>query len=78
MKNSELIEDLITKTKNHLERTEQFLKLPEEKLSENDLEKWNILQCCEHLNLYFDFYLPMISKKLKKKFRQIKNLKAEF
>lgn len=65
MKNSELIEKLILKTQNHITRVKLLLELPDSKLSERKNSGWNILECCEHLNLYFDYYLPIISEKIK-------------
>lgn len=56
-----------------LEQTRQIL-YQAEKLKAYDLQtltwrenetSWNILECLEHLNLYGDFYLPQIERKIK-------------
>lgn len=66
MQSAQHIELLIGQTKQLISQVE--------KLKNHDLEtlrwrqnpsSWNILECLEHLNLYGDFYLPEIEKKIK-------------
>ncbi|MEO1518001.1 MAG: DinB family protein [Bacteroidota bacterium] len=65
--NNALIDDLIERTRSHLNALEQLRSLPEEVLQhKTDADSWNALECIEHLNLYGDFYLPEIEKSLKK------------
>lgn len=64
MNSSELIGELIEMTKNHISRTEKFLECDDVTLNKITQNQWTILECCEHLNQYFNFYLPEISKKL--------------
>ncbi|WP_442267403.1 DinB family protein [Tenacibaculum sp. ZS6-P6] len=64
--NSEkLITDLIGKTKKNIKTAEKFNNLHIEKLNWRfDKNSWSILECFEHLNLYGDFYIPEIQKKI--------------
>jgi len=61
-----LIQDLIERTRININQAENFKTLSTEKLNwrpEND--RWSILECFEHLNLYGDFYIPEIKKRIK-------------
>lgn len=73
MQSEKLIQSLI-------EQTRQIIN-EAEKLKNNDLQfliwkessvSWSILECLEHLNLYSDFYLPQIKRKIENS-----NTKAE-
>lgn len=65
IKSEELIEDLIERTRKHLNLGEDLNKLTMEELNWREEEgRWNILECLEHLNLYGDFYLPEIQEKI--------------
>lgn len=60
-----LIEDLIERTKEQLNKAEQFKQLSLEQLNwKKKPESWSVLECIEHLNLYGDFYLPEIELQL--------------
>ena len=60
-----IISELIEHTKNHLNRVQAFRELPLEQLNHrNQPESWSILECLEHLNLYGDFYLPEIKRRM--------------
>ena len=61
-----LIQDLIERTRKNLNEAEKFKQLPLETLRNRKSENtWNILECFEHMNLFGDFYIPEINKKLK-------------
>jgi len=65
MKTTILIDNLVERTKNNLNRAQQFLELPDEDLNFKPTAKsWSILECIEHLNLYGDFYLPEIEQRM--------------
>ena len=60
-----LIQDLIERTRININQAEKFSLLSTEKLNwraEND--SWSILECFEHLNLYGDFYISEIKKRI--------------
>ncbi len=62
---SALIEDLITRTKEVLNAIEEFKMLPEATLNwRAAAESWSILENIEHLNLYGDFYLPEMQRRI--------------
>lgn len=66
MESIALINDLINRTKNNIERVEKLKELTLEQLNyRNSIDSWSILECIEHLNLYGDFYLPEIQKQIK-------------
>lgn len=63
---NELIEGLIEKTKDHLNRAENLKKRSIQQLNQKpDADSWSVLECFEHLNRYGYFYLPEIEKQLK-------------
>ncbi|MEO9893947.1 DinB family protein [Aurantibacter sp.] len=60
-----LLQDLIERTRKHINEAEKFKSLPTETLNwrvAND--SWSILECFEHLNLYGDFYIPELKKRM--------------
>ncbi len=62
-KTEELIAELIEQTRININKVEKFRKLSEEELNHKEnIEKWSILECIEHLNLYGEFYNPEIRK----------------
>lgn len=62
-----LIEDLIFRTKENLNGIENFKGLNPEALNwRQSAESWSVLECIEHLNLYGDFYLPEIQKRIER------------
>jgi len=64
--NKELIQDLIQRTQDHLNQGERYLQMSVEDLNwKENLEKWSVLECIEHLNRYGDFYIPEISQRIK-------------
>jgi len=61
----QLIIDLIEKTQLNIKEAENFYSLSIHQL--NDRQKqdsWTILECLQHLNLYGDFYIPEIKKRI--------------
>lgn len=60
-----LIEDLIERTRININQAEKFRNLPTEILNwRAEKVSWSILECFEHLNLYGDFYIPEIKKRI--------------
>jgi hypothetical protein len=59
MTNREVLEELLLLTNKHIEQLKVIRELDQEHLRYSpSVDQWNILQCMEHLNHYFDFYLP--------------------
>ena len=53
---TELLADLIERTRININTVEKFRDLPIEELNHKEnTEKWSVLECIEHLNLYGDF-----------------------
>lgn len=62
---TELIDDLIERTKNVLNRTMPMQELSIEELNARVTpESWSVLECMEHLNRYGNFYLSEIGQKM--------------
>jgi hypothetical protein len=60
-----LIEDLAERTRQNKAAAEEMVKLPPELLNwKSNPERWSILECIEHLNMYGDFYLPEIEQRI--------------
>ncbi len=65
MKSEKLINELIEYTKDHLNRVQAFKAMDVEQLNHrNEPQSWSILECLEHLNMYGDFYLPEIKRRI--------------
>jgi hypothetical protein len=61
----QLISDLLQVVERTTAKVQQFKRLDTEHLNfKQNLEKWSILECIEHLNLYGDYYLPEIEKRM--------------
>jgi hypothetical protein len=59
MKQSQVLKDLKQRTQRFIAQAEEWKSLTQDQLNWRDnAEKWSVLQCLEHLNLYGDFYLP--------------------
>lgn len=73
-----LLADLIERTRQHLNAAEHYKSLTDEQLNWRPApEKWSVLECLEHLNLYGDFYLPEIQSRItKSRFTAEKNFKS--
>lgn len=62
---TELLADLIERTRININTVEKFRDLPIEELNHKEnTEKWSVLECIEHLNLYGDFYNPEIRRSI--------------
>lgn len=62
--NNILIDDLLRRTKRSTEKVKEFETLPLDQLQFKSGDRWSILECLEHLNLYGDFYLVEIEKQI--------------
>lgn len=58
-----LIEKLLELTNDAIVSVKKIKELSSEKLNEKT-NSWSILECMEHLNLYGNFYLPEIERRL--------------
>ena len=68
IKQQELIEDLLKRTKQVLLDAEQFNQYSLEQLNYRANENsWSVLECIEHLNRYGDYYLSEIENSLDRK-----------
>lgn len=68
IRSEELVNQLEAQVEKHLTITiSRFQNLPEETLLKlSSKGGWSIAQCLEHLNRYFNYYLPQIEKGLSK------------
>ncbi len=65
MKSLELIQTLTASTHDIINRVQKLKDLSLDELNARpSQESWSILECLEHLNLYGDFYIPEISKRM--------------
>ncbi|GAA4469436.1 DinB family protein [Nemorincola caseinilytica] len=65
IENEQLVKDLLRLTDNVTERVQQLKKLDATLLNHKETaEKWSVLECIEHLNMYGDFYLPEIERRI--------------
>jgi hypothetical protein len=64
--NSELlIQSLIEQTRIAINQAEKLKSVDSKSLAwKPDATSWSVLECLEHLNLYGDFYLPLIERKI--------------
>ena len=61
-----LIDTLVEQTRTILNDAEQFKNLDIERLNyRREPKSWSALECLEHLNLYGDFYLPELTRRIK-------------
>jgi hypothetical protein len=66
MQSEKLIQSLLEQERNIFNQVEKLKHLDSESLNrKSNPESWCILECLEHLNLYGDFYLPLIKEKIK-------------
>ncbi len=60
-----LLEQLSTQTREHMAFVESLKTLPLDDLNKRPhKDSWNTLECIAHLNLYGNFYLPEISRRM--------------
>ena len=65
MQSEQLIRELTRKTDESIRRAESLKNLDTPSLTwRPDPKSWNILECLAHLNLYGNFYLPEMEKKI--------------
>ncbi len=65
IKSTFLLYQLGQQTQNHIQRSKEFLALPDTILNLKVSDKsWSILECLEHLNLYAEYYLPEIEYRM--------------
>jgi hypothetical protein len=63
----ELINDLVQRMQSATEVAKALRELPFDKLNKKPgPQAWSALECFEHLNLYGDFYIPEIEKRILK------------
>lgn len=64
-KTEELIAELIDQTRININKVEKFRDLSENELNHKEnIEKWSVLECLEHLNLYGEFYNTEIRRRI--------------
>ncbi|MEO6166342.1 MAG: DinB family protein [Chitinophagales bacterium] len=72
---NKLIEDLLQMTESSGNAARKFKQLEIDQLNfKRSNEEWSILECIEHLNLYGDFYLPEIEKRILESNKKEKSL----
>ncbi|BAP30929.1 uncharacterized protein CHSO_1892 [Chryseobacterium sp. StRB126] len=60
-----LLDELKSRTGQHLQYAETLLLKPENELNFRiTSDSWSTLECLEHLNRYGDFYIPEISRRI--------------
>lgn len=65
MSTTALLEELKSRTGQHLQYAQTLLLKPEDELNFRiSTNSWSVLECLEHLNRYGDFYIPEISRKI--------------
>ncbi len=66
MQSEQLIQTLIDQTRQNIKQVEKLYNEDLNTLTwKENPTSWSILECLEHLNLYGDFYLPEIDRKIK-------------
>jgi hypothetical protein len=61
----ELLNDLTARINNNIVRCEKLITFPLAALNKKEnATSWSALECIEHLNLYDDFYIPEITKRI--------------
>ncbi len=65
IKSEDLLNDLKSKTLKMIQHVESFQRLSNNELNQQPGEnKWSVLECVEHLNLYSDFYINEFQNKI--------------
>src|SRR5262245_27508274 len=64
IENNKLIDDLLRRVETCTRKAKGFETLANDQLQHKDGDRWSILECLEHLNLYGDFYLVEIEKQI--------------
>ena len=61
----QLIKDLEVQTRAFIKKVEELQNLDAKSLNwKKNSDSWSVLECLEHLNLYGDFYIPEIKKRI--------------
>lgn len=61
----DLILDLTERTRYHISQVELFRQYPVEDLKwKSNPGSWSVLECIEHLNMYGDYYLPVMEREI--------------
>ncbi len=61
----DLILDLTDRTRYHISQVELFRQHPVEELKwKSNPNSWSVLECIEHLNMYGDYYLPVMEREI--------------
>lgn len=61
-----LLAELKQITKQNIENAERLIALPKNALTFREgPDKWNVLECIQHLNWYSDYYNPEIERRMK-------------
>lgn len=61
----QIIADLKVQTQEMNEKVNQFQQLPNEILNQNPApDKWSVLECIAHINLYSDFYVAEFENRI--------------
>ncbi|MCT4582502.1 MAG: DinB family protein [Flavobacteriales bacterium] len=67
MNSNQLLDELISLSEELSKKVADLQQLPIKQLNNRpDSASWSALECIEHLNLYFAFYIPEISKRMAK------------
>lgn len=62
---TELLNDLAKRIENNIARSTKLLEQSEDALNNKESsESWSALECIEHLNLYDDFYIEEIKRRI--------------
>ena len=65
IKQHEFIDDLISLTQSIIDQAETYKSISQKQVNwKPNPDKWSILECLEHLNLYGDFYLVEIEQRI--------------
>lgn len=65
MNKNELLDDLLDRTQKATALVSIFQKMEESALQlKEDAKSWSVLECIDHLNRYYAFYLPLLNKAL--------------
>jgi hypothetical protein len=64
IENNQLIDELLRRMESCKRTVKEFEILPLNRLQFKNGERWSVLECLEHLNLYGDFYLVEIEKQI--------------
>ncbi|MBD81295.1 MAG: hypothetical protein CL840_20425 [Crocinitomicaceae bacterium] len=61
----DLLDEMISQTRGFIETADGYKQMSEKELNYRELaDSWSVLECLEHLNLYGDFYLGELEKRI--------------